>query len=554
MDTDIPKFSKTLQSLREQGLFNTLPGVRRGLEKEALRVLPDASLSQTSHPKSLGASLTHPHITTDYAESLLEFMTTPWTSARSLLQELSDIQTFTYHHLNPHQEKLWATSMPCLLPSNQADIPIAQYGKAYRGQIKTIYRHGLGLRYGRKMQTIAGIHYNFSFPDSFWSTYQAIGAPTTTTQGSTSGISQFISQQYFHLMRNALRWRWLLPLWFGASPALDSSFLSDHAKPDALIPGLIPVSTREKKNHTWISPYATSLRLSPLGYNNIQSPTQQGISYNNLTDFLAELQKAVTTVSPAFSAFGIYKNGQYQQLNNTYLQIENEFYGIIRPKHNLQPQERLLHVLKNQGVGYLEIRALDLNPFEPSGVSQSNLQVLDVFLTTCLLLDSPSLSTEEEKRNFADYQHVITQGRKKGSLLPENTAGKRETLIQRAAPFLDAMRAVAECFDQALKTNDHQMSLDIAISQVKHPETESLSAKVFETYAAHGNRHIDFGQHYSEKQADYFTKQSLSEKKKAEFDHMATLSLQKQKQLDTQTEPPFSTYLDEYLKIEVTRK
>jgi glutamate--cysteine ligase len=549
MDRDILKFSKTLEHLSTQGLFDTLPGIRRGLEKEALRVSPDATLAQTPHPKTLGASLTHPHISTDYAESLLEFITTPWTSVCALSQELSNIEAFTHACLRPLQEQLWVNSMPCRLPDNPADIPIAQYGKAYQGQIKSIYRHGLGLRYGRKMQTIAGIHYNFSFPDSFWIAYRALGISNTAESNHKAALSDFISTQYFHLIRNALRWRWLLPLWFGASPALDNSFLSADAKPDILIPGLVPVSTREQKNHTWISPYATSLRLSPLGYNNTQSPIQHGISYNHLPDFLADLEKAVSTVSPAFSKFGIYKNGHYQQLNNTYLQIENEFYGIIRPKHNLQPKERLLHALRHRGVGYLEIRALDLNPFEPNGVSQHNLQVLDVFLTTCLLLESPNLSREEEYKSHADYQHVVIEGRKKGCLLPENAHGKRETLRQRATPFLNAMQAVAERFDHALKSTDHQTALKLAITQVNNPTEASLSAKVFEAYAQHRNSHLDFGRHYSQEQANYFLKYSLSEEKKMDFEQMTILSLNKQRELDTQTEPPFADYLDKYLKM-----
>ena len=545
MDRDTPTFFKTLEQLQTQGLFETLPGIRRGLEKEALRVLPDGTLAQTSHPQALGSSLTHPHITTDYAESLLEFISTPWTSTRALLQELSNIEHFTFTALKPLEEKLWATSMPCRLPSNDQDIPIAQYGKAYQGRIKSIYRHGLGLRYGRKMQTIAGIHYNFSFPDSFWSTYRTT-APSAIPK--IAPLPDFISEQYFRLMRNALRWRWLLPLWFGASPALDSSFLPANFKTDTLIPGLMPVSGQGQKNHTWISPYATSLRLSPLGYSNTQSQIQHGISYNGLPQFLSDLLKAVTTVSPDFSAFGVCQNGEYQQLNNTYLQIENEFYGIIRPKRTLQPQERLLHALKHRGVGYLEIRALDLNPFEPMGVSPHHLQLLDIFLTTCLFLDSPPLSSREEQQSLADYQKVVIEGRKKGVLLPKNARGKCETLRERATPFLESMQAVAEHFDKILKSADHRKAVELAIDQVNYPTEVSLSAAVFEDYKRYDNNHIHFGQHYSEKQANHFLKKTLSEQHRVDFDQMAKLSLSKQRLLDAQTEPSFTEYLDHYLK------
>jgi glutamate--cysteine ligase len=540
MDRDTPLFSTNLKILRERGLFDTLPGIRRGLEKESLRVSPSSFLAQTPHPRSLGASLTHPHITTDYSEALLEFMSTPWTSIRALLSEMHDIEAFTHHCLAQQQEQLWAVSMPCQLPDNATDIPIAQYGSAYVGRIKHIYRQGLGLRYGRKMQTIAGIHYNFSFPDSFWATYQT---------SKEKPLSDFISAQYFHLMRNALRWRWLLPLWLGASPALDQSFFADaSAKMHTLVPGLTAIKTPNDPGNTWISPYATSLRLSPLGYSNTQSPVQHGVSYNGLPDFIADLHKAVTTISPRFAAFGISADGQhYQQLNNTLLQIENEFYGIIRPKRSLQPPERLLHALKQRGVGYIELRAIDLNPFEPHGISKSSLYLLDIFLATCLLLESPPLSRDAETRSAEDYQQVVIQGRKKGLTLPENNQGKRDTLPQRAAPFLEAMQQVAAEFDLCLKTTDYTAAVHIAATQVEQPDT-TLSAKVFEAYAAHRNNHLSFGQHYSKAHADYFKQHPPSAQQQAAFEQMASISLNKQQQLNAQTQPPFADYLAHYLQ------
>jgi glutamate--cysteine ligase len=542
MDIDIPTFSKTLQQRQAQGLFDTLPGIRRGIEKEALRVLPDGTLSRTPHPYALGSSLTHPHITTDYSESLLEFISTPWTSVRGLLQELHHIEQFTHSVLQSQAETLWATSMPCRLPNNPVDIPIAQYGNAYPGRIKTIYRQGLGLRYGRKMQTIAGLHYNFSFPDTFWMNYQATSGQTQAT------LPEFISDQYFHLIRNVLRWRWLLPLWFGASPAVDSSFLAPDCQPDSLVPHLAPVSARGQANHTWISPYATSLRLSPLGYHNTNARIEHGISYNTLPDFLSDLRKAVTTVSPEFSAIGVLSNGEYLQLNDTCLQIENEFYGIIRPKNTLAPQERLLHALKTRGVGYIELRALDLNPFEPNGISSQHLHLLDVFLTTCLLLDSPLLSHSEEALSHADYQTIVIEGRKKNLRFAGNTTGKSASVQERSTKFLDALRAVAEQFDQALQTQNHIQAIEMASQQIQNPQENSLCAEVFESYAQHRNNHIDFGQYISQERANYFLKQPLSKPIQADFEAMATRSFSKQQVLETEYQPPFAEYLHNYLK------
>ena len=58
---------KFLQPLLIHGL--------KGVEKEGLRITPRGSISLSPHPVQLGAALTHPHITTDYSEALLELIT-----------------------------------------------------------------------------------------------------------------------------------------------------------------------------------------------------------------------------------------------------------------------------------------------------------------------------------------------------------------------------------------------------------------------------------------------------------------------------------------------
>jgi gamma-glutamylcysteine synthetase len=111
------------------------------------------------------------------------------------------------------------------------------------------------------------------------------------------------------------------------------------------------------------------------------------------------------------------------------------------------------------------------------------------------------------------------------------------------------MQAVAERFDCVFKSTDHQTALNLAIAQVNNPAEASLSAKVFEAYAQHHNNHLEFGQHYSQEQAKYFLKHALSNEQKMNFEQMATLSLDKQRELDTQTEPSFANYLNTYLNM-----
>ena len=325
-------------------------GIRRGVEKESLRALADGSLALTPHPKGLGSALMHPHITTDFSESQLELITGVHASAQACLDELTQVQHVTARELG--DEMMWVSSMPCCLPQDDA-IPLGQYGSSNVGRSKTVYRSGLCHRYGRRMQTISGIHYNWSLPD----------------------VS---SDQYFGLIRNFRRHAFLLLYLFGASPAVCSTFVAGRQHQlQALNPG------------TMYLPYATSLRMGRLGY---QSDAQASlaVSYNSLQGYAASLQDALTRPYPAYEAIGVRgPNGEYRQLASTLLQIENEFYGTIRPKRVIRQGERPLHALRERGVEYVEVRLMDLNPFEPMGITAQTMRFLDVFLLHCLQTDSP---------------------------------------------------------------------------------------------------------------------------------------------------------------------
>src|SRR5215470_5062195 len=188
-------FERRLAALLNGGEPHRLQGGYKGVEKESLRVTPSGRLAQTPHPRQLGSALTNEHITTDYSEALIELVTPAFTQSWELLQYLTDLHQFVYRHLG--DELLWATSMPCAIDSDDS-IPIAQYGTSNVGRMKTIYREGLGVRYGRMMQAISGVHFNYSFPARFWEAYAAL------RESRESGQS-FISSSYFDLLRNYRR-------------------------------------------------------------------------------------------------------------------------------------------------------------------------------------------------------------------------------------------------------------------------------------------------------------------------------------------------------------
>ena len=132
-----------------------------GIEKEALRVDVRGNIAKSDHPNGLGHKLTHPEITTDYGEALLEFITPVYKDPEEVLDYLTALHQFTYKHLSS-EEVIWPASVPARIGTDE-DVRVADYGNSNYGQLKSLYRLGLGYRYGRKMQSIAGLHYNFSF-------------------------------------------------------------------------------------------------------------------------------------------------------------------------------------------------------------------------------------------------------------------------------------------------------------------------------------------------------------------------------------------------------
>ena len=161
--------------------------IRRGIEKECLRVTPTGHISTRRHPEALGSALTNPYITTDFSEALLEFITPAYADIQNCLKMLENIHRFSLENLEDH-EMLWVCSMPCPLGPD-TDIPLAQYGSSNIGRMKTLYRSGLHHRYGSLMQIVAGLHYNFSMPDAFWEPFKEIC-------GSRESLKDFKTSRY----------------------------------------------------------------------------------------------------------------------------------------------------------------------------------------------------------------------------------------------------------------------------------------------------------------------------------------------------------------------
>jgi glutamate--cysteine ligase len=499
-------------------------GLRRGIEKESLRVTVDGTLSRQPHPRYLGSPLTHPWITTDFSEAQLELITDVHRSPEAAVAQLEDLHRFVYRGIG--DEVLWTASMPCVLGPDE-DIPVGQYGTSNVARAKTVYRLGLGHRYGRLMQTISGIHYNFSVPETFWPVL-------ADAMGARPG-HDFQTQSYFALIRNFRRFSWLLIYLFGASPALCKSFVKDR-----------PHRLQSFDEGSLYLPHATSLRMGRLGY---QSDAQSSlhISYNSLDQYARSMREALTRPYAPYQRLGVKVNGEYRQLNTALLQIENEFYGTIRPKQPIQHEERPLTALRKRGVAYVEVRCLDLNPFLQVGIDAVQMRFLDVFLLYCLLADSPA-DSERESRMMGDNQlAVVERGREPGLTLARNAG----TITREAwaREILDAGRPLAGLLDRASGTDDYSRAWEEQGCKVDDPSL-TPSARMLDIMSTQGIPFFRFAMNQSIAHKGYFDEHPLLPDQLAEYEALARASLEEQARLEADDDVDFDTFLARYLTVD----
>lgn len=517
-------FEQRLQRFLAGSEWRLLQQGRIGLEKETLRVGRDGHIAQTPHPTSLGSALTNAYITTDYSEAMLEFITPPLPSPQGALEFLTQVHQFVYR--NVQEDMLWATSMPCVVAGESA-ISIADYGTSNPGRLKHIYRRGLGYRYGRMMQVIAGVHFNYSLPEAFWPVFQDY-------ENDNRALQDFRSQSYFALIRNLQRLGWLIPFLFGASPAVCKSFLAGG-------------STRlhEFDANTYYAPYATSLRMSDIGYTNRREKnTGLAILYNSLDEYLRSLHWATTTSYPDYEKIGVVVNGEYRQLNTNVLQIENEYYSSMRPKQVQGEDETPSLALKRRGVGYVELRSLDVNPYEPTGVNESQLRFLEAFLLYCLFQASPPISPDEHREIDENQLNTALAGRDRSLKLQRQ--GRAIGLKTWAEEILDGMVGLCELLDRDQKNPDYMYALRQQMAIISDQDL-APSARILADMHDTQEGFFTFAKGQSAKHKNYFAGLSTDPQKMRFFEEHSRQSWLQQRTLESQDSLSFEAYLQRYL-------
>ena len=494
--------------------------IRRGLEKESLRIDAEGALSQQPHPTALGAALTHRYITTDYSEALLEFVTPVTEDVDTLLSFLNELHRFTY--LNIGDEKLWVNSMPCILHGEQS-IPIAYYGESNAGRMKTVYRQGLAYRYGKLMQTISGIHFNFSLERRFWQLFRDLC-------GSTIPLRDFKSEAYLGLMRNFYRSDWMIPYLFGASPAVCGTFLAGR---EHHLQGL--------GEHSYFLPYATSLRLSDLGY---QSDAQASVhlSLNSLDEYTESLVKATTETYPPYKNIGIQVDGEYRQLNDSLLQIENEYYATMRPKRVAWSGERPSHALKERGVEYIEVRSLDLDPFLPVGIDEDGIRFLDMMMIACLLESSPPMDWEEFRRVQTTRNQIAERGREPGLVITK-ADGTRCSVQRCGLEFIAYLEPLAD----ALARDDerYRIALDNKRKLFEDPAL-TPSARAMDGIHQQDDTFFYFAKTQAEHHEQFFKREAADLQFASQLEEEAAASLKRAARMELEDDEDFETFLDKY--------
>lgn len=522
-------FAQKVEALQETSFNRTLRDIKHGVEREALRITPQGKLSNLQHPEALGSALTHDTITTDFSEALLEFITPPETDPNTTLEQLADIHSFVMSHIG--DEALWPMSMPCYI-EGENQIPIADYGNSNIGRMKRTYRVGLKNRYGAMMQAIAGIHFNFSLPDTFWQQYANLN--------QQNNGQAFVSQQYFDLIRNYRRLCWLIPYLYGSSPAICGSFLK-HKKHN--------LDFKTTGKGTLYLPYATSLRMSDLGYTNSQQSVLK-ICYNNLHDYVGSVRKAIRTHSEEYEQFSAGENGIYEQLNRNILQIENELYSPIRPKQVARSMEKPTDALEDRGVSYIEVRALDVNPFSAVGIDAQQFYFLDVFLLTCLLQPSPVFDHEAYQETEANLKRVVVDGRNPSlTLTRRNELGEQETVTLKewALSAFTSFEQVAQILDKANDTQAFSNAVAIEKTKVDDP-SQTPSAQILSLLTESNRDNGEWGLALSQEYKAAFMARDYSVYSESYFAEQTQSSHAKQRAIEDADTHSFDVFLADYFK------
>lgn len=498
-------YKKTAKNLLTDSRVDCLLSAKHGLEREGLRIDEQGKLSMKDHPLSLGSSLMHPLIKTDFAEPQIEYATNAHKRIEDTISELTELHSFTLKKLK--DETLWPFSMPCPLPSED-EIPVGKYGTSKEGRKKTIYRKGLGHRYGKNMQTISGVHYNISFDKCLLATVSEVRYKKPLDKYTQSEI-------YLDTIRNFNRLSPVLFYLFGASSLVDETFIKKKK-------GLKKIG-----KGTWNAKYATTLRLSSIGYTS-KVQAKVPISVNSLREYSGSMCAAVSKTYANYKKYSVKKE---EQLNDHYLQIENEYYSLVRPKQIPEAEERVIDALTQRGIEYLEIRLLDVDPFSPIGVDENELRFVHMFLLYCLLADSPKAEKAEIKDWRKNQEKISWSGRDPKTQI--KVFGEKWKVKDLVYQVLVELQEIADLLDEKDSENIYFSKAWEAQWEKWNDESLLLSSQTEMDLLVNGMGFQEFGLNLSKSHAQYLRELPLPLEKMNYYEELANQSLFEQRKIES---------------------
>lgn len=386
-----------------------------GIEWESLRAKGDGELSLTPHPEIFGDKLTNPLITTDFSESQIEIITPTFNSIEAAFNNFSLLADLVNSSL-PEDEYLWFQSIPCILPYWDK-IPIAQYSD--EGLESQKYREDLAKKYGVKKQMISGVHFNFSFSDEFFERLCEI-------EGVDLSLKEFKNEVYLKIARNYLRYCWLIIYLTGCSIGSHKTFSND----------CIHLMDEKDDYGSYYSTHGPSFRNASCGYKNLKELYP---SYNSVEEFTNDVN-------------GFIENGDLSEAKELYTQIR------LKPKN---PKE-LLDSLNDDGIQYIEIRTLDINPFYQCGLVEHDMKFLHLFLIYMLV------KTESDYPNWQEEAKINEENTAENAYVESMRLirdGKEVTLKSWAAEIINEMHGMCEVFGI-----DESHTLNLMLKRISNPE------------------------------------------------------------------------------------
>jgi glutamate--cysteine ligase len=282
--------------------------------------------------------------------------------------------------------------------------------------------------------------------------------------------------------------------------------------------------------------------MGNLGYNSAAQKSLR-VCYNSLDNYLATLTGAILEPHAEYAAYHGLRDGEYMQLNDSLLQIENEFYSSIRPKRPAQSGETALSALNARGIEYVEIRCIDVSPFCPVGVDAEQIRFLDAFLLHCLTSDSPPCNEPEQDRQAANLEATVNRGRQAGLALQREDGAC--SLANWAGELMDDIARSAELLDNSHGADDYRAALQTQREKIGG-ERELPSARVLREMREKGIAYYQFALGYSKRWAEHFSARELPAATEKALIEESEASLQRQAEVEAADSVSFEEYLAAY--------